>query len=98
MVFNPVSGALALTILVAVIFMIEGAFEVGLAFDLRPEPGWGWTLFSAVISILAGVLIAAGLPGTSLFVLGLLLRGELVVALRYESACHAECSCVFSIN
>lgn len=70
-VFNPASGLVALTMMVAIVFMIEGAFKMMLAFDMRPEEGWGWTMVSALISIIAGVLIAAGLPGSSAIVLGL---------------------------
>ena len=53
--------------------MIEGAFKMLLAFEMKPDGGWIWTLVSALVSILAGVLIAAGLPGASVVVLGLLM-------------------------
>ena len=72
-VFNPGSGLLALTLMVAVVFMIEGAFKLLLAFEMKPEGGWIWALVSALVSILAGVLIATGLPGASVVVLGLLM-------------------------
>lgn len=72
-IFNPASGLVALTLMVAVIFMVEGAFKMLLAFEMRPEEGWVWTLISSIVSILAGVLIAAGLPGASTVVLGLLM-------------------------
>ena len=72
-VFNPASGLVALTLMVAVIFMVEGAFKLLFAFEIRPDDGWVWTLISAIVSILAGVLIAAGLPGASLIILGLLM-------------------------
>ena len=72
-VFNPASGLVALTLMVAVVFMIEGAFKMMLAFEMKPEEGWGWTLTSAIISIIAGGLIAMGLPGSSVLVLGLIM-------------------------
>lgn len=71
-IWHPLMGGIALTVLVAVAFIFDGAFETMLAFELKPEDGWGWMLFSGLIGGLAGILIAAGLPGTSLFVLGLL--------------------------
>ncbi len=73
LVLNPGVGIVALTLLVAALFMVEGAYQMAFAFDLKPQDGWAWVAVSAVVSILAGVLIAAGLPGTSLFVLGFLL-------------------------
>lgn len=72
LVFNPVGGALALTILVAVLFVVQAASEFYLAFAIRGQTGWLWVLASAVLSLLAAILIAAGLPGTSTVVLGLL--------------------------
>ena len=71
MFMHPGVGILALTIMAAAVFMIEGAFEISLAFELKPKKGWGWVLVSAIISIIAGALIATGLPGTSLFVIGI---------------------------
>lgn len=70
---NPPLGELALTLVIAIIFIIDGAFQGALAFELKPMKGWGLILFSAIISAAAGILIASGLPGTSLFVLGLLI-------------------------
>lgn len=72
LVFNPGAGVVALTIVVAVLFMFHGAYELFLAFDLRPQKGWGWVLLSSIIGIGAGILIAADLPGSSVFVLGVL--------------------------
>lgn len=61
-----------LTIFVAVVFLVDGAFTTGSAFDLKPTKGWGWMLFSAIISILAGIMIIGELPVSSLVVLGIL--------------------------
>jgi len=72
LVRHPGLGMVALTLLLAAVFMIEGAVQLGLAFDLRPSEGWIWVLVSGLIGIGAGLLIAAGLPGTSLFALGAL--------------------------
>ena len=73
LIFNPLAGALALTVIVAFIFMIEGAVELAFAFEMRPHPGWIGMLISAIASIILALLIAAGLPGVSVIVLGLLL-------------------------
>ncbi|MEM7441863.1 MAG: HdeD family acid-resistance protein [Pseudomonadota bacterium] len=72
LLINPAAGVIALTLVVAVLFMIEGAMQLALAFELKPDSGRGWMIFSAVIAILAGILIAANLPGASVFLLGLL--------------------------
>jgi len=72
LVANPGIGLLALTIVLAVLFIVNGASEIFFAFDMRPAKGWWWMLISAAISILLGVMVAAGLPASSLFVLGIL--------------------------
>ena len=72
LLINPAAGVVALTLVVAVLFMVEGAMQLALAFELKAGSGRGWMIFSAIIAILAGILIAANLPGASVFLLGLL--------------------------
>jgi uncharacterized membrane protein HdeD (DUF308 family) len=73
LLFNPLAGALALTILLGVLFVVQGAFELALAFEMRPQRAWLWMLLSGAASVLLAVVIAAGLPGISLIALGILL-------------------------
>jgi len=72
LIFNPLGGAVALTITVGVIFMFQGAFEIVLAFETRPLKGWGGVLFSGIASIVLAVLIMAGWPRISAVALGIL--------------------------
>ncbi len=73
LISNPLEGILILTLTVGIVFIFEGAYQIFAAFELRPTKGWGWMLVSAIISIAAGLLIVSKLPGTSLFVLGLVM-------------------------
>jgi uncharacterized membrane protein HdeD (DUF308 family) len=73
LVFNPLEGAFGLTIFLAVIFLVQGAFELVFAFEMRPHHGWVWMLISGLASVFLGVVIAAGLPGTSLIALGIVM-------------------------
>lgn len=70
--FFPLTGIISLTLLLAFAFIFEGALKIGMGIKLRPMAGWGWLIFSAVIAILAGVLLIAGLPGTAAWAIGLL--------------------------
>jgi uncharacterized membrane protein HdeD (DUF308 family) len=70
---RPLIGALAITLSLGGLFMLQGAFELVLAFELRSARGWPWMLFSAVASIFLAVAILAGWPGTSLITLGVVL-------------------------
>ena len=69
---HPAVGMVALTLILAVLFMVDGAWQIGFGLEVRPGHGWGWVVFSGVIGVATGLVIAAGLPGASLFVIGLL--------------------------
>jgi uncharacterized membrane protein HdeD (DUF308 family) len=70
---RPDVGALGLTICLGALFMVQGAFEMMLAVQLRPAKGWVWMLVSALTSILLSLAIVSGLPGTSLISLGVII-------------------------
>ena len=72
MLVNPVAGAAAITVVVAVLFVMQGAFEIAFAFEMRPMTNWGWMLVSGIIGVAAAVLIAASWPGISLVLLGIM--------------------------
>lgn len=78
LIFNPLAGAVALTLVVGVIFIFQGAFEIFFALETRPHQGWVGMLISGIASIVLAVLIAAGWPAISLVVLGILLGVNLV--------------------
>jgi uncharacterized membrane protein HdeD (DUF308 family) len=71
--FNPLAGAVALTLVLGITFIFQGAFELFFALEMRPHPGWMGMLISGLASIVMAVLIAAGWPGISVIVLGILL-------------------------
>lgn len=73
LLFNPLSGAVALTLLVGVIFAFQGAFELVFALELRPHPGWTGMLVSGIASVVLSLVIAAGWPAISTIALGILL-------------------------
>lgn len=70
--FFPLTGLLTLAILLAMLFIAEGAFEVIMALRVRPHEGWGFLLLSGIAALLVGVLIAMDLPGSAVWALGLL--------------------------
>jgi uncharacterized membrane protein HdeD (DUF308 family) len=70
--FFPLTGILTLTILLAVMFIIQGVLELGMAFRMRPRQGWGWMLFAGIVAILAGLLILMELPSSAAWAIGLL--------------------------
>jgi uncharacterized membrane protein HdeD (DUF308 family) len=70
--FFPLTGILTLTIVIAALFIAEGVMELIMGFRLSPHEGWGWLIFSGIVAIAAGALIALNLPSSAVWALGLL--------------------------
>jgi uncharacterized membrane protein HdeD (DUF308 family) len=68
----PVSGAVSLTLVLIVFFVIEGVASIMLALEHRESGRWGWLLASGIVDLFLAGLILAGLPGTAAWALGLL--------------------------
>ena len=73
----PVDALLALTLLVACLFVAGGTFKIVAALSYR-FGAWGWILVSGVIDLALGVLIWLEWPGSAFWVLGLFLGISLV--------------------
>jgi len=67
-------GALSLTLLLIVFFIMEGVATIMFALDHKSElPGrWGFMLASGIVDLALAAIIYAGLPGTAAWALGLL--------------------------
>lgn len=52
---NPIKGALAIALLLAVVFLIEAVMQIGLAFKMRPEAGWAWLLAAGLVALAASI-------------------------------------------
>jgi uncharacterized membrane protein HdeD (DUF308 family) len=76
---NPFAAASILTLMLGVALMIGGIVRGFLAWHVR-EAGkpWGWVAFSAVITILLGLMIVLQWPYSSFYVLGVFLGIDLI--------------------
>lgn len=72
LVFFPLNSLITLTLLLIILFAVEGVFEIILAFRVRPHEGWGFMLLSGIAALAVALLIAFGLPGSAAWALGLL--------------------------
>ena len=77
LVTRPVISAEALTIVMAVFFLIGGLFQLiaSLAVAL---PGWGWAAADGIITLVLGGLILAQWPASGLWVIGLFVGIDLI--------------------
>jgi uncharacterized membrane protein HdeD (DUF308 family) len=70
--FFPFTGIITLTLLLAALFLAEGVLEIIMAMRVRPHEGWGWLLLSGLVAVAVGLMIAAQLPSSAVWAIGLL--------------------------
>lgn len=70
--FEPLTGLLAVTLVVVATFLAGGAVRLWAAFQVKPEDGWGWIALSGLASLAAGIIIWANYPASAAIVLGLI--------------------------
>jgi len=77
----PLQGTLSLTAVLIAFLLVEGAVTVMYALEHRSALSgrWGWMLASGIVDMVLGVLLLAGLPGTALWALGLLVGLNMLV-------------------
>ena len=73
MVTNPGVALATMTMVLAIYLVISGIFEVMMAFQIKPVKGWGWALFSGVISALLGAMIWSQFPVSGVWTVGTLI-------------------------
>src|SRR6202790_4220691 len=71
---EPVQGTLTLTIVVGAYFLAEGVATIMYALEHRRELSqrWSWMLVAGLMDLLIAALIIAGLPGSAVWAVGLL--------------------------
>lgn len=71
---QPVQGTLTLTIVVGAYFLAEGVATIMYALEHRRELSerWSWMLVAGLMDILIAAIIIAGLPGSAVWAVGLL--------------------------
>jgi uncharacterized membrane protein HdeD (DUF308 family) len=76
----PISGSVSLTLLLIAFFVVEGIVSIMYAIDHRNQltGQWIWMLISGIIDLILAAIIFAGLPGTALWALGLLVGINMV--------------------
>lgn len=77
---RPITGAIAITLLLAWLLLITGLGEIILGFRIRPDRGWRWLLFSGLVALVCGVWLTLRLPIAGFFVPGVALG----IALLFE--------------
>jgi uncharacterized membrane protein HdeD (DUF308 family) len=67
---HPELGAITLTLVIAISFVVQGAFRIGAALTTRID-GWGSLLASGIITLVLGLMIWNEWPFSGVWVIGL---------------------------
>ena len=77
---NPLLAAALLTLLLGFSLLASGAMRIVLAFSMKDEMPWIGVAVSGVITFLLGLIILAHWPVSGLYILGLFLGIDLIIA------------------
>jgi uncharacterized membrane protein HdeD (DUF308 family) len=77
---NPLLAAAVLTLLLGFSLIASGIMRIVLGFSMRQGTPWSWVVLSGVVTLLLGLIIVVHWPVSALWVLGVLLGVDLIVA------------------
>jgi uncharacterized membrane protein HdeD (DUF308 family) len=84
---HPLRGILTLTLLLGILFVLEGLCKIIGSLQIRAIPNWGHLFWSGVLALIIGILIWRGWPSSAAWAIGLLVgvntlfRGWAMIAL-----------------
>lgn len=77
---NPLFAAVLLTLLLGASLLASGVVRLFLAFSMNREAPWVWVALSGAITLLLGLLILARWPVNSVYIIGVFLGIDLIMA------------------
>lgn len=78
--FNPLKGALAITLLIALVFLVQGILQIALAVRVRKQEGWYWFAIAGLVALAASAALTLKLPYTAIYTPGTIAGISLLVA------------------
>ena len=72
LIMHPVAGLASLTLILAIYLFVEGILELILGFHLRPAPGWIWTVFNGIVTLILAIMIWRTWPASTVWAIGTL--------------------------
>ena len=81
LLMQPITGALSLTLILIIFFVVEGIAGIMYALEHRRELSgrWEWVLVSGIIDLVLAGILFAGLPGTAAWAIGLLVGINMIM-------------------
>jgi len=79
LIIHPAIGAITVTLLMAAFYTVTGLFKIFVSVFQR-FAHWGWVFFSGIVSLLLGLLIWSEWPISGLWIIGLFIGIDLIIA------------------
>jgi uncharacterized membrane protein HdeD (DUF308 family) len=80
LLLHPIVGVATLTLLLAVLFLVEGIFDIILFFRMRSAGGSSWLLLDGIITLLLGLMIYIHWPFSAAWAIGVLVGVSLITS------------------
>lgn len=80
LILHPVLGVASLTLVLAVLFLIEGVLDLVLFFKMRPMHGSSWVLVDGIITLLLGGMIYMQWPSSAMWAIGTLVGVSMIIS------------------
>ena len=77
---QPGAGLATITLFLAIWFVVDGIWSLVAGFRWRPFDGWGWMVFSGLVSIVLGIMVYRQFPYSAAWLVGLMVGIRLVFA------------------
>jgi uncharacterized membrane protein HdeD (DUF308 family) len=68
---SPIITALTLTLIMGISIFVQSVIQVVGAFQMKPDQGWGWILFSGIMGIILAILIWSQWPSSAIWFIGI---------------------------
>lgn len=78
MIAKPLLSLGVITLFLIAYFIADGLVKIIQALKYRPSPGWGWFLFSGIITLLLGLALWKNWPISGAWALGILFGINLI--------------------
>lgn len=72
LLFSPQTGVEALTVILVVLFLLQGISEITASLQHRKWSAWGWMLISGIASLLIALFLLISFPSSADWAIGLL--------------------------
>ena len=80
LLLHPIIGVTSLTLLLAILFLVEGVFSLILWWKMRSAQGATWVLIDALVTLALGGMIYYHWPSSSIWAIGTLLGVSMIMS------------------